>query len=57
MLHISRGNPTDSLEIFSSSGTNVRYHLAPDGTCLAGGQVTVVAVGQIDTDFLGREAS
>ena len=26
-------------------------HLAPDGACLAGGQVTVVAVGQVDTDF------
>ena len=27
-------------------------HLAADGAGLAGGQVTVVAVGQVDTDFL-----
>ena len=51
MLHISRRNPADSLEIFSSSGTHVLYHLAADGACLAGSQVAVVAVGQVDTDL------
>ena len=48
---ITGRNPTDSLKLFSSSGTNVLDHLAADGAGLTGGQVTVVAVGQIDTDF------
>ena len=53
ILYISRGNPADSLKIFRSSGTNVLDHLAAHGASLTGGQVTVVAVGQIDTNFLG----
>ena len=36
---------------FSYLGFLILYHLAPDGACLAGGQVTVVAVGQVDTNF------
>ena len=51
MLHISRGNPTDSLEFFSSSGTHVLDHLAADGAGFPGGQVAVVAVGQVNADF------
>ena len=44
-------NPVVSVEFCDSSGTNVLDHLAADGAGLAGGQVTVVAVGQIDTDL------
>ena len=51
MNGITSRNTTDSLEIFSSSGTHVLDHLAPDGAGLAGGQVTVIAVGQVDTDL------
>ena len=51
MNGITSRNTTDSLEIFSSSGTHVLDHLAADGAGLAGGQVTVVAVGQIDADL------
>ena len=39
---------------FSSSGTHVLDHLAADGAGLTGGQVAVVAVGQVDTNFLCR---
>ena len=50
-LRMTQDNPVDSFEFFSSSGKNVLDHLAADGACLAGGQVTVVTVGQVDTDF------
>ena len=45
------GNPTFSGENFASLGYPVLDHLAADGAGLAGGQVAVVAVGQVDTDF------
>ena len=48
---IIRGNPTFSGKNFASLGCPVLDHLAADGACLTGGQMTVVAVGQIDTDF------
>ena len=51
MLHISRRNSADSLKLFGSYGTHLLDHLAADGACLTGGQVTVVTVGQIDADF------
>ena len=35
----------------TSYGTHLLDHLAADGACLAGGQVAVVAVGQVDADF------
>jgi len=39
-------------KIIICGGTfNFLDHLAADGTCLAGGQVTVVAVGQVDADL------
>ena len=38
-------------EVHTSYGTLVFDHLAADGTGLAGGQVTVVTVGQVDTYF------
>ena len=37
---------------FSPFGRPVLDHLAADGAGLAGSQVTVVAVGQVDTNFL-----
>ena len=37
----------------SSYGCHLLDHLAADGACLTGGQVTVVAVGQVDANFLG----
>ena len=40
-----------SFELHASYGTHLLDHLAADGAGLAGGQVTVVAVGQVDTDF------
>ena len=52
-LHMPSRNSAVSVEFCDSSGTHVLYHLAPDAACLAGGQVTVVAVGQVDTDLQG----
>ena len=37
----------------SSYGTHLLDHLAADGAGLAGGQVTVVAVSQVDADLRG----
>ena len=36
---------------FSYLGFLILDHLAADGACLAGGQVAVIAVGQVDADF------
>ena len=38
---------------FSPFGRPVLYHLPSNGASLAGGQVTVVAVGQVDTELAG----
>ena len=48
---VIRGDPTFSGKNFASLGYPVLDHLAADGACLAGGQVTVVAVGQVDADL------
>ena len=48
---IIRGDPTFSGKNFASLGYPVLYHLAADGACLAGGQVTVVAIGQVDANL------
>ena len=40
-----------SVECKGSYGTAFFDHLAADGAGFAGGQVTVVAVGQVDTDL------
>ena len=45
------GNPTFSGKNFASLGYPVLDHLAADGAGLAGGQVTVVAVGQADANL------
>ena len=42
---------TFSNKKFSPFGRPVLDHLAAYGTGLTGGQVTVVTVGQVDTDF------
>ena len=50
-LYTTHSGSAVSVEFCDSSGTNVIYHLAADGASLTGGQVTVVAVGQVDADF------
>ena len=49
---IIRGNPTFSGKNFASLGCPVLDHLAADGASLTGGQVAVVAVGQVDANLL-----
>ena len=51
-ITIIRSDSTFSGENFASLGCPVLDHLAADGACLTGSQVAVVAVGQVDTDFL-----
>ena len=48
-----RSNPTFSGKNFASLGYPVLGHLTADGAGLAGGQVIVVTVDQIDTDLIG----
>ena len=50
-LYTTHSGSAVSVEFCDSSRTNVLYHLAADGACLAGGQVTVVAIGQVDADL------
>ena len=50
---ISGRNTTDSLKLFSSSGTHVLAQLATDGAGLTGGQVAVVAVLEVHADLIG----
>jgi len=47
-LHMTRCNTVMPLTVRSSFGTHLLDHLAADGACFPGGQVAVVAVGQID---------
>ena len=47
---------TFSNKKFSPFGRPVLDHLAADGAGFTGGQVTVVAVGQVDADLLGSRA-
>ena len=47
------GDSVMSLIFYVSYGTNILDHLAADGAGLTGGQVTVVAIGQVDAHFLG----
>ena len=41
----------DLLQALLVSLNHFLYHLPSNAACLAGGQVTVVTVGQVDTDF------
>ena len=48
---MTHGNPIIALKFHASYGTIVLDHLAADGAGLTGGQVTVVAVLQVDADL------
>ena len=48
---MSYGNPIISDIIYGSCGAYVLDHLAADGASLTGGQVTVVAIGQVNADL------
>ena len=48
---VALGYAVCTLECKGAYGPVIFDHLAADGTCLAGGQVTVVAVGQVNADF------
>ena len=50
-LYVTYGNTVMPIKSRSSYGTHVLDHLAADGAGFTGGQVTVVAVGQVDADF------
>lgn len=45
-VHMSYRNPVITIKFFSSFGTHLLYHPAPNAASLAGGRVTVVDVGQ-----------
>ena len=46
------GGTVGATEFHSSQGTNLLDHLAADGAGFAGGQVAVVALLQVDADFV-----
>ena len=48
---VALGYAVCTLECKGAYGPVIFDHLAADAACLAGGQVAVVAVGQVDTDF------
>ena len=48
---VALGYAVCTLECKGAYGPVIFDHLAADGACLTGGQVTVVTVGQVDTDF------
>ena len=48
---VALGYAVCTLECKGAYGPVIFDHLAADGAGLAGGQVTVVTVGQVDTDF------
>ena len=50
-LHMTGCNTVMPLIFRSSYGTHLLDHLAADGAGFAGGQVAVVAIGQVDADF------
>ena len=50
-LGVADSSTDVSIEKYVSYGTHCFYHLAADGACLPGSQVTVVAALQIDADF------
>ena len=54
---MSQGSSDVTVVFYGSYGTNVIDHLAADGTGLAGGQVAVVTIGQVNAHFLGSLAS
>ena len=44
----------DSLQNYGSFGRRYFDHLTAHGACFPGSQVTIVAAGQIDADFVQR---
>ena len=48
---VALGYAVCTLECKGAYGPVIFDHLAADGACLAGGQVAVVAIGQVDADF------
>ena len=48
---MSHGSPVFACKVRSSYGTHLLDHLAADGTGLAGGQVAVVALLEVDADL------
>ena len=50
-LGMTLGNATVSIETRASYGAHLLDHLAADGAGFPGSQVTIVAVGQVDTHF------
>ena len=50
---MSYGHPTISLKLHTSYGPHLLDHLAADGAGFAGGQVTVVTVGQVHANLAG----
>ena len=48
---MSYGHPTISLKLHTSYGPHLLDHLAADGAGFAGGQVTVVTVGQVHANL------
>ena len=53
-LHMPLHDPVISCKSRGSYGAHVLDHLAADGAGLTGGQVTVVALLQVDADFFRR---
>ena len=50
-LAVAHSSTDVSIEKHVSYGTHCFHHLASYGACLPAGQVTVVAVGQVDADL------
>ena len=48
MSHIGSAFPVESCRLY---GPNLLDHLAADGAGLSGGEVAIIAVGQVDADF------
>ena len=50
-LGVAHSSSDVSVEKHVSYGTHCFDHLAADAACLAGSQVAVIAIGQVDADF------
>ena len=52
VLDYTYGSPAFTLISRSLHGTHLCYHPAADAACLTAGQMAVVAIGQVNADFL-----
>ena len=50
-IHMPHSNSTWSFIFCDSFGTHLLDHLAADGAGFPGGQVAVIAIGQVDAHF------